>query len=414
MPEPRHQVRKISAGVILVDPDGRVLLQLRDDDPKIMFPGHWGITGGAGLPGETPEQTARREVLEETGLTLGAIEPFKAYYFATKGAAVSNGKRGPKKPSPEYELYLYHAPCDTPAESMTCGEGRGLRFFAPHELPVIDVAYNHRDVLMEFFATRAYGRYLSGVPFADPDADSPEVEPLEHFRAALAAGDHWFDALLQAIALWQRPEETVDGRRYTYLIGGEAFDWLVLAERLLEDARDLVPESEAERLLFDARTPDHVDDDKVAEIIGPSKHRAHLNYLYGVIVEEALQYAVELDLQKERRTVQIDAWELMRDPVYERIYERPRADLLRDFRDANKLPHDPAISLSELREFMYWLFKYRVRTCEPARVASDTRKALAQLSQMEDAVRRSGRRPRRASSDDPTDGEEIAAPTSSV
>ena len=54
------------------------------------------------------------------------------------------------------------------------------------------------------------------------------------------------------------------------------------------------------------------------------------------------------------------------------------------------------LSLSELREFMYWLFKYRVRMCEPARVASDTRKALAQLSAMEDAVRRSGRRTSRA------------------
>ena len=146
MPEPRQHSRKISAGVILVDRDGRVLLQLRDDDPKIMFPGHWGITGGAGHPGESPEQTARREVQEETGLTLGAIEPFKAYYFPANGNTPANGKRRPK-PAPEYELYLYHAPCDTAADDMTCGEGRGLRFFAPHELPVIDIAYNHRDVL---------------------------------------------------------------------------------------------------------------------------------------------------------------------------------------------------------------------------------------------------------------------------
>ena len=33
-------------------------MQLRDDNPKIMFPGHWGLTGGAGQPGETPEQTS--------------------------------------------------------------------------------------------------------------------------------------------------------------------------------------------------------------------------------------------------------------------------------------------------------------------------------------------------------------------
>src|SRR5438477_11890648 len=71
MTEPRHHPRKISAGVILVDPDGRVLLQLRDDDPAIMFPGHWGITGGAGHAGESAEQTARGEVSEETRLAVG-------------------------------------------------------------------------------------------------------------------------------------------------------------------------------------------------------------------------------------------------------------------------------------------------------------------------------------------------------
>ena len=56
MAEPRSVPRKMSAGVILLDGHGRVLMQLRDDDPTIMFPGHWGITGGAGHPGETPEE----------------------------------------------------------------------------------------------------------------------------------------------------------------------------------------------------------------------------------------------------------------------------------------------------------------------------------------------------------------------
>jgi hypothetical protein len=50
----------------------------------------------------------------------------------------------------------------------------------------------------------------------------------------------------------------------------------------------------------------------------------------------------------------------------------------------------------EMREFQYWLFKYRVKNQEPARVASDTRKALAQLSAMEDAARRSRRNRARA------------------
>ncbi|MDP6347558.1 MAG: hypothetical protein QGF81_04205, partial [Dehalococcoidia bacterium] len=52
----------------------------------------------------------------------------------------------------------------------------------------------------------------------------PEPEALAHLRARLEAGTHWYQALLEAIALWDRPEEVVGGRHYRYLVGGEAFD----------------------------------------------------------------------------------------------------------------------------------------------------------------------------------------------
>jgi hypothetical protein len=39
--------------------------------------------------------------------------------------------------------------------------------------------------------------------------------------------------------------------------------------------------------------------------------------------------------------------------------------------------------LSEMHEFTYWLFRYRVRQCDGARVASDTRRGLVQLSHMQ-------------------------------
>jgi 8-oxo-dGTP pyrophosphatase MutT (NUDIX family) len=403
MPEPRHVPRKISAGVILVDREGRVLMQLRDDTPGMMFPDRWGLTGGAGHAGETPEEVARREVLEETGITLGKIEPFKAYYFTeTKAPA---GARRSTKPVADYELYLFHAPCHAPAEELACGEGRELRFFSPDEAARIDIAYNHRDVLADFFASSAYVRYLRGVPFGDEDAEGDSIEPLAHFLGALDAGAPWFEALMQAIALWEQPGEIVAGRQYRYLIGGEAFDWLLLAERLLAAADGRIPAGESERLLFEGRAPAEADatpgeaaprmaDDRLRALIGESKHRAHLNYLYGVTVEEALQYAVELEVAKERINVNIKdprSDEAARDPIYERIYGRPRSELLGAFRDEMGQPKSPNISLAELREFMYWLFKLRVKNQEPARVASDTRKALAQLSAMENAVRRAGR-----------------------
>lgn len=66
MPEP-HDIL-VAAGVLVRDQaSGRVLLQLRGDDAS------WGLPGGGLEPGETLEQAARRELLEETGLQAGDL-----------------------------------------------------------------------------------------------------------------------------------------------------------------------------------------------------------------------------------------------------------------------------------------------------------------------------------------------------
>jgi uncharacterized protein YggL (DUF469 family) len=38
-----------------------------------------------------------------------------------------------------------------------------------------------------------------------------------------------------------------------------------------------------------------------------------------------------------------------------------------------------SLTLDELKEFTYWLFKYRVKRSERSRVASDTKKALLKM-----------------------------------
>ncbi|MFD1676392.1 NUDIX hydrolase [Alicyclobacillus fodiniaquatilis] len=58
------------AGVIVVDEVGRILLQHRSDNEC------WGIPGGSMELGESFEETARREVLEETGLVVGDLHLF--------------------------------------------------------------------------------------------------------------------------------------------------------------------------------------------------------------------------------------------------------------------------------------------------------------------------------------------------
>ena len=138
------------------------------------------------------------------------------------------------------------------------------------------------------------------IPSSD---ETPRIEPAEiiaRARQSILDGTHWFDALLDAVAVWTLPEEDFDGRRFRYLIGREAFDWLLLAQRLTEAISDLVPPADREAMLFQGKLPGDVSEEELRERFGQRKYRAHLNFFYGVTVEEALQLAVEEELAKNR------------------------------------------------------------------------------------------------------------------
>jgi hypothetical protein len=207
------------------------------------------------------------------------------------------------------------------------------------------------------------------------------IEAIRHLEQAITSGKHWFIALLEAIGLWTDGEETYNGRHYRYLIDGEAFDWLLLTERLCEAVDDLLPEDEKIALLFHGKPPIRLTKAKFKELIGSAKYRQYLNYFYGITVEEALILAVQEEVRKEKRTLGYNNEHNLVNEVYQRIYGATKATLLKRFRREKGYPQLHSTSLTELKEFIYWLFKYRLEHCDKARVASDTKKALEQLDE---------------------------------
>ena len=127
------------------------------------------------------------------------------------------------------------------------------------------------------------------------------------------------------------------------------------------------------------------------QALGPSKSRAHLNFIYGVRVEEALQLAVEEHVRKERGNASFRHDGAHEGDAFQRIYGASRSSLLHDFRKASGRAMVDRISLTELKEFTYWLFKRRLAVQDPARVASDTRRGLQRIHALEESRRR--RRP---------------------
>ena len=210
------------------------------------------------------------------------------------------------------------------------------------------------------------------------DGLSPEsADAIRHLKRQVAEGKDWGIALLEAAGMWTQAREELDGRTYVYLIGDEAFDWLLLAERLCVELEGMVPPGDQEDLLFHGRLPQDPKGEELERLLGLAKYRAYTTYWYGVVVEEALQLAVEQEVQKEHRARGRGfAGANTEDIAWSRLYNDTAANLLHAFRQQKGYPQEDSISLTEKKEFTYWLFKRRVGWWDPARVASDTRKGL--------------------------------------
>jgi len=113
---------RTTAGIVLVDADGLILMQLRDDIPTIADPGCWVIPGGELDSNETPEDGARREFLEETG-----------YHFPP-GEMQFVFSRDLPRPQGTTERQYYFLGRYDGIQTITCYEGQELRFIPPGDL----------------------------------------------------------------------------------------------------------------------------------------------------------------------------------------------------------------------------------------------------------------------------------------
>jgi hypothetical protein len=212
-------------------------------------------------------------------------------------------------------------------------------------------------------------------------------EAVLHLRSSVRSGTPWPQAMLEAAALWTLPQEVYQGRSYQYLIQGEAFDWLVLAERLCAELYGYISDEEKERLLFRGKLPAGTNQEALQDLLGVNKYRAYLNYWYGVVVEEALQLSVEEGVRKRHLALCYADSEDLVEQAFVHLYGAPRSELLEEFREWAHIARRRALSLTDMKGFTYWLHKLRLKMWDPARVASDTKRGIRQLRLLEQIVR---------------------------
>ena len=187
------------------------------------------------------------------------------------------------------------------------------------------------------------------------------------FHQSIINGNDWVKELLNVIKYWNIPEELVGKFTYKYLLQKEAFDWKMLANRIINESRDLISANEAHELLFN---------------IGFDKYTGHLNYFYGIITEECLLYAVEEEIQKERYSNGLTNYANVTSEAYKKIYGYSEKTLINQFQKMNYGETRDIREVTELKEFTYWLFKLRINTKDSSRIASDTAKGLKKFNEI--------------------------------
>ena len=128
----------IAAGILITDAEDNLLLQRRSDN------GQWGIPGGSMELGETVEETARRETLEETGLRVNKMELFDVFSGAAFRYSYPNGD------AVEIVSVVFIAQDFEGQLRADSAETLELRFFSREDLATVELTPANRPVVQRF------------------------------------------------------------------------------------------------------------------------------------------------------------------------------------------------------------------------------------------------------------------------
>jgi len=108
--------RSVHVAIAILHHQNKFLLQLRDDIPGIIYPGHWSLFGGHIESGETPDVAVKRELLEEIGYILPTLFKFDCYADT------------------KVVRHVYHAPLTVTLNQLVLSEGWDMDLLTPEQI----------------------------------------------------------------------------------------------------------------------------------------------------------------------------------------------------------------------------------------------------------------------------------------
>jgi len=123
----------LGVSAILMNSRGQVLLQQRDDNPAIRYPGNWSLFGGTVENVETPSAAVAREVKEEIDFDLRNFGLFREF--------VQNNKHE----------FAFVGELSAEPQELTLSEGQAMNLFYPSQLQELLIRPDDKETLREYF-----------------------------------------------------------------------------------------------------------------------------------------------------------------------------------------------------------------------------------------------------------------------
>ncbi len=135
--------KPVEVAIAILYTSDRFLLQLRDNIPSIIYPGHWGFFGGHIDPGETPEAAVKRELWEEISYIPPLISEFSCYRDS------------------QVIRHVFHAPLTVELNQLVLKEGWDMGLLTPEQIEaggcysekageVCPIGLPHQKILLDF------------------------------------------------------------------------------------------------------------------------------------------------------------------------------------------------------------------------------------------------------------------------
>jgi GNAT superfamily N-acetyltransferase/8-oxo-dGTP pyrophosphatase MutT (NUDIX family) len=197
------RIRTVSA--LPVTPDGRLVLQLRDDKPGLLYPNCWATLGGRIEEGETPDAALERELIEE----IEFCPPLRFWRTWNLDYPTATGRQ-------HSEVYVYAGSIERDLTAIHLHEGQRLAAFGATDIPTLPCAFGLEKLFTAFFAERPLALMRAQIAPA-----TLEQAPLVHtiMRSAFA----------EYIGVLNPPSganrETVDDVLAAMAQGGAALAW---------------------------------------------------------------------------------------------------------------------------------------------------------------------------------------------